>query len=82
MSGDNVGAEKVFREDLDRNPEPALFGLGVAKSTGQNYDAGFVTRDSAWRGRVEQQIEIGGFGLIRMGNYRVLKFRCVIKRFK
>jgi tetratricopeptide (TPR) repeat protein len=55
MSGDNAGAEKVFREDLDRNPRNprSLFGLEqVLKAQGKTYDAGFVSRQFrvAWKG--------------------------------
>ena len=55
MSGDNVGAEKVFREDLDRNPRNprSLFGLEQAlKAQGKTYDAGFISRQFrvAWKG--------------------------------
>src|SRR5271170_2922347 len=45
MNGDAAGAEKVFREDLDRNPRNprSLFGLHEAlKAQGRDYDAGFV----------------------------------------
>ena len=44
MKGDSAGAEKVFREDLDRNPRNprSLFGLQQAlKKQGRDYDAGF-----------------------------------------
>jgi tetratricopeptide (TPR) repeat protein len=55
MNGDAPGAEKVFREDLDRNPRNprSLFGLQqTLKSQGRNYDAGFVQKefDAAWKG--------------------------------
>jgi tetratricopeptide (TPR) repeat protein len=55
MNGDNVGAEKVFREDLDlhpRNPR-SLFGLQQAlKAQGKEYDAGFVQKQlqASWKG--------------------------------
>jgi hypothetical protein len=45
MSGDAPGAEKVFREDLDRNPRNprSLFGLSSAlKAQSRTYDAQFV----------------------------------------
>jgi tetratricopeptide (TPR) repeat protein len=45
MSGDAAGAEKIFREDLDRNPRNprSLFGLSSAlKAQKRNYDAQFV----------------------------------------
>jgi tetratricopeptide (TPR) repeat protein len=55
MNGDAVGAEKVFRADLDRNPRNprSLFGLQQAlKAQGRNYDAGFVEAQfkAAWKG--------------------------------
>jgi len=55
MSGDNVGAEQVFRDDLDRNPRNprSLFGLEQAlKAQGKDYDAGFVQREfkTSWKG--------------------------------
>ena len=45
MSGDAKGAEKVFREDLEKNPRNprSLFGLHQAlKAQERSYDAGFV----------------------------------------
>jgi len=45
MSGDATGAEKTFREDLERNPRNprSLFGLSAAlKAQKRNYDAEFV----------------------------------------
>jgi hypothetical protein len=55
MSGDNIGAEKVFRDDLERNPRNprSLFGLEQAlKAQGKDFDAGFVRRQfqAAWKG--------------------------------
>jgi tetratricopeptide (TPR) repeat protein len=55
MKGDAVAAEKVFREDLDRNPRNphSLFGLQQAlKAQGRDYDAGFVESQfrSSWKG--------------------------------
>ena len=55
MSGDAPGAEKVFREDLDRNPRNprSLFGLHEAlKAQERDYDAGFVQKQfqRAWKG--------------------------------
>jgi len=55
MNGDAAGAEKVFREDLDRNPRNprSLFGLHEAlKAEGRDYDAGFVLDQfrSSWKG--------------------------------
>ena len=57
MSGDNTGAEKVFRDDLDRNPRNprSLFGLEQAlKAQGKEYDAGFVQQQfqSSWKGGI------------------------------
>ncbi len=48
-------AEKVFREDLDRNPRNprSLYGLREAlKAQGRDYDAGFVEKQfqSSWKG--------------------------------
>ncbi|MFI5104369.1 MAG: hypothetical protein ACHP79_05545, partial [Terriglobales bacterium] len=45
MGGDAAGAEKVFREDLERNPRNprSLFGLSAAlKAQKRTYDAQFV----------------------------------------
>ncbi len=55
MNGDAVGAEKVFREDLERNPRNprSLFGLQQALlQQKRDYDAGFVQRqfDGSWKG--------------------------------
>ena len=55
MSGDNQGAEKIFREDLDRNPRNprSLFGLHEAlKAQGKDYDSGFIQDQfhNAWKG--------------------------------
>jgi len=55
MSGDPAGAEKVFREDLERNPRNprSLFGLKQALlQQKREYDAGFVQKqfDAAWKG--------------------------------
>ena len=47
MTGDAPGAEKVFREDLGRNPRNprSLFGLEQSlKAQGRSYDAQFVDR--------------------------------------
>ncbi|HUK25839.1 MAG TPA: hypothetical protein VLV49_14755 [Terriglobales bacterium] len=62
MKGDAAAAEKVFREDLDRNPRNprSLFGLEEAlKAQGRNYDAGFVDSafHSAWRGNATLKLE-------------------------
>jgi len=58
MNGDATGAEKVFREDLDRNPRNprSLFGLQQAlKAQDRNYDAGFVEEQfrKQWKGEVD-----------------------------
>jgi tetratricopeptide (TPR) repeat protein len=55
MNGDAAGAEKVFREDLDRHPRNprSLFGLDQAlKAQKRDYDAGFVQKqfEAAWKG--------------------------------
>jgi hypothetical protein len=55
MSGDAAGAEKVFREDLERNPRNprSLFGLHQALlEQKRDYDAGFVQKqfDASWKG--------------------------------
>jgi tetratricopeptide (TPR) repeat protein len=53
--GDASGAEKVFREDLQRNPRNprSLFGLREAlKAQKRDYDAAFVDKEfrSSWKG--------------------------------
>jgi len=55
ISGDATGAEKVFRDDLDRNPRNprSLFGLQQSLlQQKRDYDAGFVQKqfDSSWKG--------------------------------
>ena len=55
MSGDAAGAEKVFREDLDRNPRNprSLWGLRQALlQQKRDYDAGFVQKqfEASWKG--------------------------------
>ena len=55
MKGDAPGAEKTFRDDLDRNPRNprSLYGLQEAlKKQGRDYDAGFVQKQfkSSWKG--------------------------------
>jgi tetratricopeptide (TPR) repeat protein len=55
MGGDAAGAEKVFREDLDRHPRNprSLFGLEEAlKAQKRDYDAGFVQKrfQASWKG--------------------------------
>lgn len=57
MGGNNAEAEKVFREDLDRNPRNprSLFGLQQAlKAQGRTYDAGLVEGQfrRSWKGPV------------------------------
>jgi len=59
MNGNNAGAEKVFREDLERHPRNprSLFGLQQAlKAQGKEYDAGFVQKQlqASWKGRNTQ----------------------------
>jgi tetratricopeptide (TPR) repeat protein len=59
MSGDAAGAEKIFRDDLDRNPRNprSLFGLQQAlKAQGKDYDAAFVERQfsASWKGGTTQ----------------------------
>jgi tetratricopeptide (TPR) repeat protein len=54
ISGDAPGAEKVFREDLDRNPRNprSLFGLQQSLlRQKRDYDAGFVKKqlDTSWK---------------------------------
>jgi tetratricopeptide (TPR) repeat protein len=55
MGGDAAGAEKVFREDLDRNPRNprSLWGLRQALlKQKRDYDAGFVQKqfETSWKG--------------------------------
>ncbi|HEY6768207.1 MAG TPA: hypothetical protein VI386_25920 [Candidatus Sulfotelmatobacter sp.] len=55
MNGDADGAEKVFREDLERNPRNprSLFGLHQALlAQKHDYDAGFVQKqfEASWKG--------------------------------
>jgi hypothetical protein len=55
MNGAAAEAEKVFREDLDRNPRNprSLFGLQQAlKAQQRDYDAGFVEKQFrvSWKG--------------------------------
>src|SRR5258706_3182890 len=55
MSGDAKGAEKVFREDLEKNPRNprSLFGLHQSlKAQDRSYDAGFVEKQfrNSWKG--------------------------------
>jgi tetratricopeptide (TPR) repeat protein len=55
MSGDAPSAEKVFREDLDRNPRNPRSLWGLRQSLleqKREYDAGFVQKqfESSWKG--------------------------------
>jgi tetratricopeptide (TPR) repeat protein len=55
MDGDAAGAEKVFREDLERNPRNprSLFGLHQSlMEQKREYDAGFIQKqfESSWKG--------------------------------
>jgi tetratricopeptide (TPR) repeat protein len=55
INGDAAGAEKVFREDLDRHPRNprSLFGLEAAlKAQKRDYDAAFVQKRflASWKG--------------------------------
>ena len=55
MNGDAAGAEKVFREDLDRNPRNprSLWGLHQALlQQKRDYDAAFVQKqfEASWKG--------------------------------
>jgi len=55
MNADAAGAEKIFREDLDRHPRNprALFGLEAAlKAQKRDYDAAFVQKrfQASWKG--------------------------------
>ena len=55
MNGDPAGAEKVFRDDLDRTPRNprSLFGLQQSLlQQKRDYDAGFVQKqfESSWEG--------------------------------
>ncbi len=61
-SGKAAEAEKVFRDDLERNPRNprSLFGLRQAlKAQGRDYDAQFVAKqlDTAWKNPTLLQVE-------------------------
>ncbi|HKE30954.1 MAG TPA: hypothetical protein VKD65_04455 [Candidatus Angelobacter sp.] len=61
-SGNAADAEKVFREDLDRNPRNprSLFGLREAlKAQKRDYDAQFVDRQfqSAWKSTIQLRVQ-------------------------
>src|ERR1700737_105419 len=62
MNGDAAGAEKVFRQDLDRHPRNprSLYGLEQAlKSQKRDYDAGFVQKQfqASWKGGGTLKVE-------------------------
>ena len=62
MSGDAAGAEKAFREDLDRHPRNprSLFGLEQAlKAQKRDYDAGFVQKEfeASWKGNPHLKVD-------------------------
>jgi tetratricopeptide (TPR) repeat protein len=62
MSGDQAGAEQVFRDDLERNPRNprSLFGLEQAlKAQGRGYDATFIRKqfDASWKGGAAPTVE-------------------------
>ena len=62
ISGDQAGAEQVFRDDLERNPRNprSLFGLEQAlKGQGRGYDATFVRKqfDASWKGGPAPTVE-------------------------
>jgi len=55
MTGDTTGAEKTFRDDLERNPRNprSLYGLQqTLKKQGREYDASFVQKqfNTSWKG--------------------------------
>ena len=63
MDGDYAGAEKVFREDLDRHPRNprSLFGLQQAlKAQKRDYDAGFIEKQfqESWKGGNTTQLTV------------------------
>ncbi len=60
MTGDDVGAEKVFREDLKRNPRNprSLWGLEQAlKAQKKDYDASFIENQfrASWKGSTSRK---------------------------
>lgn len=62
MTGDNAGAERVFREDLNRNPRNprSLFGLSEAlRAQDRKYDASFVEHQfrNSWKGAAGLKVE-------------------------
>ena len=62
MSGDAAGAERVFRDDLDRNLRNprSLWGLHQALlQQKRDYDAGFIQRqfEASWKGE-DQELKI------------------------
>ena len=59
MRGDAGAAEKVFREDLDRNPRNPRSLWGLHQSLlrqKRDYDAGFVQRqfEASWKGGADE----------------------------
>ena len=61
-NGDAPGAEKVFREDLDRNPRNprSLYGLQQALlAQNRKYDATFVEKEfnASWKGNANLKME-------------------------
>ena len=62
MSGDQAGAEQVFRDDLERNPRNprSLFGLEQAlKAQNKAYDATFIRKqfDASWKGPTPPKLD-------------------------
>jgi len=62
MNGDATAAERVFREDLNRNPRNprSLWGLEEAlKAQGKDYDAGFVQKqfEASWKGSSQLKMD-------------------------
>jgi tetratricopeptide (TPR) repeat protein len=62
MSGDQAGAEQVFRDDLERTPRNprSLFGLEQAlKAQGRTYDATFIRKqfDASWKSATLPKLE-------------------------
>jgi len=61
-AGDTAGAEKTFREDLQRNPRNprSLFGLEQAlKAQGRAYDATFIRKqfEASWKGTTAPKLD-------------------------
>jgi tetratricopeptide (TPR) repeat protein len=62
VNGDAAGAEKVFRDDLDRNPRNprSLFGLRQSLlQQKRDYDAGFIQKqfEASWKGTQALKLE-------------------------